>query len=165
VALGSMVGPAQGFPLNGYCVAGRYWLVPDQRHGLQVFDCAPGACRPDGNGGNSGSCTCGTSGSTLPNLGLEGFCVPQAAAPPGFADREILFTCFAGNIYYDNCKVRTGQANGVCQTLVSQFGHQSNCYCDVCVRYDVQTRQCLPACSGSVPTCATGPAGSYSCFP
>jgi len=122
--------------------------------------CTGKVCGSDGCGG-----TCGTSGSTLPNLGLEGFCVTQAAAPPGFADREILFTCFAGNIYYENCKVRTGQANGVCQTLVSQFGHQSNCYCDVCVRYDVQTRQCLPACSGSVPTCATGPAGSYSCFP
>ncbi|MEW6434955.1 MAG: hypothetical protein AB1730_25930 [Myxococcota bacterium] len=132
---------------------------------MQAWDCAPGACTPDGSGGNSGSCTCGTPGSSLPGLGLEGFCVPQSAAPTGFADREVLFTCFAGNVFYDNCKVRTGQANGVCQTLVSSFGNQSNCYCDVCVRYELQSQQCLPACSGSLPTCATAAGGTYSCFP
>jgi hypothetical protein len=165
VALGSQVGAAEGYPANGYCVAGRYWLVPDAQHGLAAWDCAPGACRPDGNGGVSGSCTCGTTGSTLPNLGLEGFCLPQATLPSGYADREVLFTCFAGNLYYDNCKAKTGQSTGVCQTLVSQFGNQSNCYCDVCVRYDLTTRQCGPACTGNLPTCTPGGNGLYSCFP
>lgn len=165
VALGSAVGPAQGYPINGYCVGGRYWMVPDQQHGLQVWDCAPGICRPDGNGGLSGSCTCGSPGTGLPSLGLEGFCLPQSGLPAGFADREVLFTCFAGNVYYENCKARTGQVTGVCQTLISSFGNQSNCYCNVCVRYDLGSRQCLPACYGSLPTCATGPGGAYSCYP
>jgi hypothetical protein len=164
LATGTSVSPAQGFPPNGYCVAARYWVVPDQRRGLQVWDCTAGQCRPDGNGGASGSCTCGSPGTTLPDLGTSGFCVPQSVAPAGFADRELLFTCFAGNTFYDNCKARTGQASGVCQTLVSSFGSQSNCYCDVCTRYEPSTNQCAPACSGNLPRCVTGAAGTFSCF-
>ncbi|MFZ5438516.1 MAG: hypothetical protein ACOZQL_00840 [Myxococcota bacterium] len=50
-------------------------------------------------------------------------------------------------------------------TLVSSFGNQSNCSCDVCVRFDLTANQCTPACTGNLPRCVTGGAGSYSCFP
>jgi hypothetical protein len=165
VATGTMVSAALGYPPNGYCIGAQYWVVPDQRQGLRVWDCGPGQCRPDGNGGESGSCTCGGPGTALPQLGFDGVCVSQTVAPPGFADFELLFTCVAGNIFYDNCKVLTGQESGVCQTLVSSFGSRSNCYCQACQSYDVDLKQCQPACFGNLPRCATDSGEFYSCFP
>lgn len=164
VALGTQVSPADGYPANGYCVNSQYWLIPDAVHGLTGFDCGPGQCRPDLNGGGSGSCTCGSPGTALPDLSMDGFCLTGAVLPTGFADRESMFTCFAGNTYYDNCKAVTGQAAGVCQTLISSFGSQSNCYCNNCVRFDLSSRQCTPACTGNLPVCSTGGNGMYSCF-
>ncbi len=157
-----MVSAASGYPSNGYCVGAQYWLVPDRNRGLTVWDCGVNQCQPDGAGG--GSCTCGQPGTALPELTFDGFCVPQANAPAGFADREVLWTCFGNRTFYDNCKATTGTATGVCQTLVSSFGYRSNCYCAVCTKYDPQTRVCSPACTSPIPTCSTGPNGTFSCF-
>jgi hypothetical protein len=82
------------------------------------------------------------------------------------ADRETLWFCFAGNTRYLNCRAQTAQDTGLCQTLITEFGHSTACYCDGCVRYDADSRTCRPACTGLNSECAPAPAeGVYTCVP
>lgn len=149
------------YPRNGYCIGGRYWLIPDPVHGLYSTDCGVGQCRADGNGGYSGSCTCGANGTALPSLTTSGFCPQGSTWGGGLGPHEAVITCFAGNIYYDNCIGLTGQQTAVCSTFVTQFGNNSNCYCAPCTAYDPQTRTCAPHCPAGF-TCHYDPSTSIT---
>jgi hypothetical protein len=134
------------YPANGYCIGSRYWLIPDRVRGLFAIDCGNGQCQPDGNGGNSGSCTCGSAGSGMPALTTSGFCPQGALLGPAFGAHEVVLTCFAGQSYYDNCIQRTGLQTAVCSTFVTSFGHNASCHCGPCQAYDPNTHSCRPFC-------------------
>lgn len=136
-------------PINGYCLGGRRWVIPDRVRGLLDIDCGENQCRPDSNGGLSGSCTCGGGGTAFVSLTNAGFCPSGASLGNGFGAHEVWMTCYAGNAYYFNCIQYTGQQTGVCSSFVTAYGSIANCHCAPCAAFNPQNGSCSPFCPSS----------------
>lgn len=148
-----------GFPRNGYCLGGRTWVIPDPVRGLLEVDCGAGQCRLDGQPNNSGSCSCGGSGTAFESLTNQGTCPSGQTLGNGFGAYEVLLYCSTGRSIWNNCRAMTGSTSAVCSTWVTSFGWTADCYCGPCQVFDTASQRCEPICSG-IGSCGYTPSSS-----
>ena len=120
-------GPCVGVTEVGHCV-GDSWVFCAGNSGVQALDCVANGLPGCVGDNQAGACDCGpvsANGTCSNDLSLHYFC------------NEAF-----GVLAVNHCPTRTGRASGLCSTFVSDFGHQTECFCDECSIYDAFGRQC-----------------------
>ncbi|GEM_PF-2594934 len=122
----------------GYCVDSSTWVWCDPIHGISYMDCPSVVgtdCYRQSSTGPAGSCACGA-------VDTNGVC---SAWGSGAANELHFFCSWSGLLFVDNCRAQTGSTTGLCSTLVTSYGYQTDCFCSACTPYDYNTNSCYSA--------------------